>query len=78
MVVGLGETLVSNTPGRALAFSCAKDGSDVKLLACPSKRTALFPPSEAAYIARSDSNAEDLEDFAGAGDALPCISVSCV
>jgi len=67
MVVGLGETLVSNTPGRALAFSCAKDGSDVKLLACPSKRTALFPPSEAAYIARSDSNAEDLEDFAGAG-----------
>jgi len=68
VVVGLGETLVSNTPGDPLSFTCARDGSDMRFLTLPSKRTALYPTDPAnAVIARSDSNAEDLEDFAGAG-----------
>uniref|UniRef100_A0A7S0RVE0 Pyruvate phosphate dikinase AMP/ATP-binding domain-containing protein n=1 Tax=Pyramimonas obovata TaxID=1411642 RepID=A0A7S0RVE0_9CHLO len=67
VVVGLGETLVSGTPGRALTFTCAKDGSNVKIVSKPSKHTALYPPSTGSLIARSDSNAEDLEGFAGAG-----------
>jgi alpha-glucan,water dikinase len=79
VVVGLGETLVSNTPGRALAFTCAADGGggggyNVNVISLPSKHTALYPPPSArggggggGLIARSDSNAEDLEEFAGAG-----------
>jgi alpha-glucan, water dikinase len=69
VVVGLGETLVSNSPGRAFSFSAAKDGSDnFSLLALPSKLHAHFAPDGGTcLIARSDSNGEDLEGFAGAG-----------
>eukprot|EP00854_Cymbomonas_tetramitiformis_P001462 gene1462-2085_t len=53
VVVGLGETLVSNTPGRPLAFTCGK---------------VTYPwLAFGAVICRSDSNAEDLDEFAGAG-----------
>jgi len=67
VVLGLGETLVSNSPGRALSFTCAKDGSDVRVTSLPSKRTGLRAPGAGSMIARSDSNAEDLNEFAGAG-----------
>ena len=46
---------------------CAADG--VELLALPSKRVGLFTDvALASLIARSDSNGEDLEAFAGAGE----------
>ncbi len=37
------------------------------LLSLPSKRTALRAPPGGTLIARSDTNGEDLEAFAGAG-----------
>ncbi|GJQ59156.1 MAG: hypothetical protein SCALA701_19570 [Candidatus Scalindua sp.] len=64
VVLGLGETLVSNYPGRALSFTKRKDGSEPNLLAYPSKGIALIGDG---YIFRSDSNGEDLEGYAGAG-----------
>eukprot|EP00798_Chlamydomonas_sp_ICE-L_P020028 gene20028-26744_t len=71
LVVGMGETLVGNHPGRALSFS-ATDGS-VKVLGYPSKRIALKAPAGGTLIARSDANGEDLDNFAGAGlyDSIP-------
>jgi len=71
LVIGLGETLVGNYPGRALGFVCKKDGSsDPQVLTLPSKSTALLGKG---LIFRSDSNGEDLPDFAGAGlyDSIP-------
>ena len=70
VVVGLGETLVGNYPGRALAFTCAKQPANGQALAprvlgFPSKLVALR--SDATLIFRSDSNGEDLEGYAGAG-----------
>jgi alpha-glucan,water dikinase len=38
-----------------------------QLLALPSKREGLFAPEEGTLIARSDTNGEDLEGYAGAG-----------
>ena len=70
VVVGMGEALVGNQPGRALSFSAASNGSspEVSLLSLPSKRAGLFSPSGLSnVIFRSDSNGEDLEAFAGAG-----------
>jgi alpha-glucan,water dikinase len=67
LVCGLGETLVGNHPGRPLAFSDRPDGTDLQLLALPSKRLGLFTPDQGTLIARSDSNGEDLEGYAGAG-----------
>merc|ERR1719253_1722959 len=65
LVVGLGETLVGNYPGRALGFACNKDGrSPPRVPSLPSKSKALHG---AGLIFRSDSNAEDLPGFAGAG-----------
>ena len=62
---GLGETIVGNYPGRALGFTAAKKGkSDPRVLAFPSKSVGLFG---GGLIFRSDSNAEDLEGYAGAG-----------
>lgn len=72
VVLGMGEALVGNSAGRALAFS-ADSGArgtagDAVLLTLPSKRLGLYPdPGRAPLIARSDSNGEDLEAFAGAG-----------
>lgn len=65
IVLGLGEVLVGNYAGRALAFAAPRDGSAAPRVTClPSKGVAM---SGSGLIFRSDSNAEDLEDFAGAG-----------
>lgn len=64
VVLGLGETLVGNYPGRALSFVCPKRGGTPTVRAYPSKSVGLFG---AGLIFRSDSNAEDLEGYAGAG-----------
>ncbi len=64
VVSGLGETLVGNYPGRALGFTCNKDGLKPKIKAFPSKSIGLFGRG---LIFRSDSNGEDLADYAGAG-----------
>jgi alpha-glucan,water dikinase len=64
VVLGLGETLVGNYPGRALSFVCPKKGGAPTVLAYPSKSVGLFG---GGLIFRSDSNAEDLEGYAGAG-----------
>ena len=90
VVVGMGEALVGNLPGRALSFSAsssscssnknAASAAAVKLLSLPSKRVGLFSDPDASnLIARSDSNGEDLEAFAGAGTHLlvePCLRLS--
>lgn len=39
----------------------------MKVLALPSKRQALYAPAGGTLIARSDANAEDLEQYAAAG-----------
>ncbi|EKX44106.1 hypothetical protein GUITHDRAFT_72452 [Guillardia theta CCMP2712] len=73
IVVGLGETLVGNFPGRALGFSMKKDGSgDPTVHSLPSKSVGLFG---GGLIFRSDSNGEDLPGFAGAGlyDSIPMV-----
>lgn len=67
VVVGLGETLVGNSPGRALSFSASKTGNSVQIHSLPSKLHGHFAPKGGTLIARSDSNGEDLEGFAGAG-----------
>lgn len=64
VVLGMGETLVGNHPGRALAFLCRKDTLELTLLSYPSKSIGLYGRG---VIFRSDSNGEDLVDFAGAG-----------
>ena len=72
LVVGLGDTLVGASPGRALSFSVPKgDGTAAgvgqpTLLGFPSKPLGLFNPVR-TLIFRSDSNGEDLEGYAGAG-----------
>ena len=40
---------------------------EVKVMSLPSKRQGLYTVSGSTIIARSDSNGEDLEAFAGAG-----------
>jgi alpha-glucan,water dikinase len=64
VVLGLGETLVGNHPGRALSFTCKKDGGTPNVAAYPSKSLGLYADG---LIFRSDSNVEDLSGFAGAG-----------
>ncbi len=64
VVVGLGETLVANYPGRALSFLCPKETLTPQLLTYPSKSLSLIGDG---LIFRSDSNAEDLAGYAGAG-----------
>ena len=63
-VLGLGEVLVGNYPGRALGFLRGKDDKKLRLLSYPGKSFGLFG-GELAF--RSDSNGEDLEGYAGAG-----------
>jgi alpha-glucan,water dikinase len=65
VVCGLGETLVGNHPGRALAFTHPKGNGDSRLLSFPSKGRALR--SGGGLIFRSDSSGEDLPGYAGAG-----------
>jgi alpha-glucan,water dikinase len=64
VVFGLGETLVGNYPGRALSFTCSKTDGQSTVLAYPSKSIGLYG---GGLIFRSDSNAEDLAGYAGAG-----------
>jgi alpha-glucan,water dikinase len=64
VVLGMGETLVGNYPGRALGFICRKNDLQSELLSYPSKSVGIYGKG---VIFRSDSNGEDLQDFAGAG-----------
>lgn len=64
LVPGLGEPLVSNYPGRALSIVCRKAQADFSVDTYPSKSIGLYGKG---LIFRSDSNGEDLEEFAGAG-----------
>jgi alpha-glucan,water dikinase len=64
VVAGLGETLVGNYPGRALSVVCDRPTGRPTVLAYPSKNLGLFG---GGLIFRSDSNAEDLAGYAGAG-----------
>jgi alpha-glucan, water dikinase len=64
VVLGLGETLVGNYPGRALTFVCRKDDLNPEVHSYPGKSLGLYGKG---VIFRSDSNGEDLEDYAGAG-----------
>jgi alpha-glucan,water dikinase len=75
VVAGLGETLVGNYPGRPLAFSDTPDGDTPQLISLPSKRTGLWSPEGGSLVARSDTNGEDLEGYAGAGlyDSIPVV-----
>jgi len=65
LCVGLGESLVSNSPGRALSASV--EGQSINIHVYPSKPEGVFVPEGGTAIFRSDSNGEDLEGFAGAG-----------
>jgi len=67
VVVGLGESLVSNSPGRALSATVGPAGQPVEVHSFPSKPEGVFAPEAGTHIFRSDSNGEDLEGFAGAG-----------
>lgn len=75
VVPGLGEVLVGNYPGRALSFVDSHGAPTPKLMSLPSKRVALYAPLGGTLIARSDTNGEDLEAFAGAGlyDSVPVV-----
>lgn len=64
VVLGLGETLVGNYPGRALSFVASKTDPKPRLLAFPGKSLGLYGKG---LIFRSDSNGEDLAGYAGAG-----------
>jgi alpha-glucan,water dikinase len=64
VVLGLGETLVGNYPGRALSFVSNKTTGQQTLLSFPGKSIGLYGEG---LIFRSDSNGEDLAGYAGAG-----------
>jgi alpha-glucan,water dikinase len=64
VVLGLGETLVGNYPGRALSFVWHKATGKETVLSFPSKSAGLYGDG---LIFRSDSNGEDLAGYAGAG-----------
>jgi alpha-glucan,water dikinase len=64
VVLGLGEALVGNYPGRALGFTSRKGVHDPFITAFPSKSLGVYG---SGLIFRSDSNGEDLTGFAGAG-----------
>ncbi len=64
VVLGLGETLVGNYPGRALSFTSGKETPEPYILSYPGKSTGLYG---SGLIFRSDSNGEDLAEYAGAG-----------
>lgn len=70
LVLGLGETLVGNYPGRALSYTWQKTAGRLDLATFPSKSIGLYG---AGLIFRSDSSGEDLAGYAGAGlyDSVP-------
>ncbi|MBF0558075.1 MAG: hypothetical protein HQL08_04785 [Nitrospirae bacterium] len=63
-VLGLGEALVANYPGRALSFTSRKAEQKPYLLSFPAKSAGLFG---GGLVFRSDSNGEDLAGYSGAG-----------
>jgi len=63
-VLGLGEALVGNYPGKALSFTCKKGEGEPYILSFPGKSEGLYG---GGLIFRSDSSGEDLAGFAGAG-----------
>ncbi|XP_028802230.1 alpha-glucan water dikinase 2 isoform X2 [Neltuma alba] len=66
IVKGLGESLVGAYPGRAMTFTVKKTNlKSPTVTGYPSKLTGLY--SKKSIIFRSDSNAEDLGGFSGAG-----------
>eukprot|EP01057_Protomagalhaensia_wolfi_P000943 Protomagalhaensia_wolfi_Nauph_80__942@NODE_1542_length_1480_cov_19_401804_g1197_i0_p1_GENE_NODE_1542_length_1480_cov_19_401804_g1197_i0NODE_1542_length_1480_cov_19_401804_g1197_i0_p1_ORF_typecomplete_len362_score59_41PPDK_N/PF01326_19/7_6e24PPDK_N/PF01326_19/0_00096PPDK_N/PF01326_19/9_5e09_NODE_1542_length_1480_cov_19_401804_g1197_i01741259 len=73
IVIGLGEVLVANYPGRALSF-VKFENEPAEVVAFPAKSEALL--AQGSLIFRSDSNGEDLKGFAGAGlfESLPAVS----
>ncbi|OII71804.1 alpha-glucan water dikinase [Cryptosporidium ubiquitum] len=99
LVIGLGETLVSNTIGKSMGFTALRkkncknyqDAQFIKkinVVSFPSKSIAMlnqitvdntnsidFDKLSSNFIFRSDSNAEDIEGFAGAGvfQSIPLI-----
>jgi alpha-glucan,water dikinase len=64
VVLGLGETVVANYPGRALSFTWDKKAGAETLVSYPAKSVGLYG---GGLILRSDSNGEDLAGYAGAG-----------
>ena len=64
IVLGMGETLVGNHPGSAMGFIYSKSLRSGKIVSYPAKTFGLYG---SGMIFRSDSNGEDLDDFAGAG-----------
>jgi alpha-glucan,water dikinase len=76
VVVGLGESLVGNHPGRPFTFAARRGRDEIRVLSFPSKRTALFTERPGLMV-RSDSNGEDLERLAGAGlyESVACASL---
>jgi alpha-glucan,water dikinase len=64
VVLGLGETLVGNHPGRAFGFRHQRSKGTTDITSFPSKSVGLFGQG---LMFRSDTNAEDLAGFAGAG-----------
>ena len=64
VVLGLGETLVGNYPGRAFGFRHQRSQGTTHITSFPSKSLGLFGQG---LMFRSDTNAEDLAGFAGAG-----------
>jgi len=64
IVVGLGETLVGNHPGRAFGFRRRRSSGGTHITSFPSKSVGLFGEG---LMFRSDSSGEDLVGFAGAG-----------
>src|SRR6185369_17031855 len=64
LVLGLGETLVGNYPGRSMSFVWDKPTEKARLISFPSKSVGLYG---SGLIFRSDSNGEDLAGYAGAG-----------
>lgn len=65
---------VGNYPGRALSFSIPPGSASPELQSLPSKRVGLYAPHGGTLIARSDTNGEDLEAFAGAGLYDRCVA----
>lgn len=66
VVIGLGEALVGNFPGRALTFSTQQGSREVKVKTLPSKAVAFRVSKTSALICRPDWSSADSEDASGA------------
>ena len=74
LVLGLGETLVGGDfPGQAFSFIYNKKSRKSEVLSYLNKSEIMKAAEQQGFIFRSDSNAEDLPGFAGAGlfDSFP-------